>query len=82
MLGHMRGSSGLEQTSRFVLEVLPYLLSALIAAVVLPGFLYSPARETKAPVAPNSVRLEMVHWDHAALSPDSAETAGNKLAHR
>ncbi|HEY1803469.1 MAG TPA: hypothetical protein VGG45_03220 [Terracidiphilus sp.] len=74
----MRGSSGLEQTSRFVLEVLPYLLSALIAAVVLPGFLYSQARETKALVAPNSVRLEMVHWDHAALSPE----AGNNLAHR
>ena len=28
-------------TSRFVLEVLPYLRSALIAAVVVPGFLYS-----------------------------------------
>ena len=31
----------LKLTSRFVLEVLPYLLSALIAAVLMPGFLYS-----------------------------------------
>ena len=31
----------LKLTSRFVLEVLPYLLSALVAAVLLPGFLYS-----------------------------------------
>jgi hypothetical protein len=31
----------LKMTSRFVLEVLPYLLTALIATVVLPGFLYS-----------------------------------------
>jgi hypothetical protein len=31
----------LKLTSRFVLEVLPYLLSALVAAVLLPGVLYS-----------------------------------------
>jgi hypothetical protein len=31
----------LRLTSRFVLEVLPYLLSALVAAVLLPGLLYS-----------------------------------------
>ena len=31
----------LKLTSRFVLEVLPYLLSALIAAVLVPGFLSS-----------------------------------------
>ena len=31
----------LKLVSRFVLEVLPYVLSALIAAVVVPGFLYS-----------------------------------------
>jgi hypothetical protein len=40
----------LERTSRFVLEVLPYLLTALIAAVVLPEFLYSQAHTTKAVV--------------------------------
>jgi hypothetical protein len=37
----------LERTSRFVLEVVPYLLSALIAAVVVPGFLYSRLRERR-----------------------------------
>lgn len=31
----------LKLTSRFVLEVLPYLISALVAAVVVPGFVYS-----------------------------------------
>jgi hypothetical protein len=31
----------LKLVSRFVLEVLPYLLSALIAAIVVPGFLIS-----------------------------------------
>jgi hypothetical protein len=31
----------LKLTSRFVLEVLPYLLSALVAAVLVPGFVYS-----------------------------------------
>ena len=39
--------------SRFVLEVLPYLLSALIAAVVVPGFLYSRAHGTGAVVVRN-----------------------------
>jgi len=43
----------LERTSRFVLEVLPYLLLALVAAVVLPGFLYSQAHGAKASVRPN-----------------------------
>jgi hypothetical protein len=43
----------LERTSRFVLEVLPYLLTALIAAVVLPQVLYSQADATKAAVTSN-----------------------------
>ena len=34
----------LKLMSKFVLEVLPYVLSALIAAVVVPGFLYSQLR--------------------------------------
>ena len=67
MLRDIRGFSILTRTSRFVLEVLPYLLSALIAAVVVPGFLYSQAHEPKAGVAPNGLRLEMIHWDHAVL---------------
>ena len=43
----------LERTSRFVLEVLPYLLTALIAAVVLPQFLYSQAHPTRTVVTSN-----------------------------
>jgi hypothetical protein len=78
----IRGSSMLKRTSWFVLEVLPYLLSALIAAVVVPGFLYSKAHEAKAAVAANGPRLEMIHWDSAVLAADSARTAEDKLAYR
>ena len=35
----------LKVMSRFVLEVLPYMLSALIAAIVVPGFLMSQFQE-------------------------------------
>jgi hypothetical protein len=35
------------------LEVLPYLLTALIAAIVVPGFLYSQVCGTKAGVTAN-----------------------------
>jgi len=64
----------LERTSRFVLEVLPYLLSALIAAVVVPGFLYSHAHGTKAAVTPNVLRggettLEIIGRGHTAIVP-------------
>jgi hypothetical protein len=82
MLRDIRGSSMLKQTSRFVLEVLPYLLSALIAAVVVPGFLYSQAHEAKAAVAANGPRLEMIHWESAVLAADSARMAEDKLAYR
>ena len=37
----------LKLMSRFVLEVLPYLLSALIAAIVVPGFLNSQFHGTR-----------------------------------
>jgi hypothetical protein len=82
----------LERTSRFVLEVLPYLLTALIAAVVVPGFLYSQVHGTKAVVIPNvSGRsenvLELIRRDHAAFAPNQlsdrpAKSAGDKLAYR
>jgi hypothetical protein len=78
----IRGSSMLKRTSWFVLEVFPYLVSALIAAVVVPGFLYSLAHETKAAVAANGPRLEMIHWDTAVLTADSARTAEDKAAYR
>jgi hypothetical protein len=86
MLGNIRESSVLEQTSRFVLEVLPYLLSALIAAVVVPGFLYSQVHGTKATLVPTG--LEMIQRDHSlsapvqVLSDRSTETAEDKVAYR
>jgi len=82
MLMDIRGSFMLKRTSRFVLEVLPYLLSALIAAVVVPGFLYSQAHETKAAVTPNVPGLEMIHGDRAMFAPDRAKTAEGKVAYR
>ncbi len=82
----------LKRTSRFVLEVLPYLLSALIAAVVIPGALYSRAHGTEALVIPNvpggggnapelirrndALALDRMSWDRPA------KTAGDKLAYR
>ncbi len=87
MLTDIRGSSMLKRTSWFVLEVLPYLLSALIAAVVVPGFLYSQAHETTATV-PNAPGLEMSHPDHAVFAPDqmlsdrSAKMTRAKVAYR
>ena len=82
MLKDIRGSSVLKRTSWFVLEVLPYLLSALIAVIVVPGFLYSQAHETKAAVTPNVPGLEMIHRDPAMLAPDSVKTAEGTLAYR
>jgi hypothetical protein len=83
----------LKRTSRFVLEVLPYVLSALIAAVIVPGFLYSQAHAPNAAITPNVAGrgenvLEVIRWDHAAFAPDHmlsdrlAKTAGDKLASR
>ena len=88
MPGNIRGSSVLERTSRFVLEVLPYLLSALIAAVVVPGFLYSQVQGTKVTLVPSVSGLEMIQRDHAVsapvqvLSDRSTETAEDKVAYR
>jgi len=87
----IQGSAMLEQTSKFVLEVLPYVLSALIAAVIVPGFLYSQAYGTKAAVTPagrGENVLEMIRQGHAAFPPDhmlsdsSAKTTRDKLAYR
>jgi hypothetical protein len=60
----------LKLVSRFVLEVLPYVLSALIAAIVVPGFLYSQlyGRETAGTPAPAGVsRVELVRDNHAVF---------------
>jgi hypothetical protein len=89
MVKEIRGSSMLKRTSKFVLEVLPYVLSALIAAVVVPGFLYSEAHGTKVAITPNVPGLEMIRRDHAALfAPDqklsdrSAKSTEDKVAYR
>jgi hypothetical protein len=52
------------------LEVLPYVLSALIAAVVVPGFLYSQlygreAAGTSTPAGGRISLVELVRHDHA-----------------
>ncbi len=86
MPGNIQGSSMLERTSRFVLEVLPYLLSALIAAVVVPGLLYSQVQGTKVTLVPTA--LEMIQRDHAVSAPAQmlsdrpTETAEDKVAYR
>ena len=83
----------LERTSRFVLEVLPYLLLALIAAVVVPGVLYSQAHGMKTPVTPGGSvggekTLEMIDLDHAVFDPSQMlsdrpiKMATDKLANR
>ena len=71
----------LKRVSRFVLEVLPYVLSASIAAVILPGFLNSqfhgrgPASVTN--TAASAVNtLELVRQEHAAFAPALALSGG------
>ena len=70
----------LKLMSRFVLEVLPYLLSALIAAIVVPGFLNSQfhgARPEGAAAVTESMvsALELVRQDHAAFAPNQGLSA-------
>jgi len=60
----------LKQVSRFVLEVLPFVLSALIAAVVVPGFLYSQLYGMKAagtPTPAGGSLVQLVRHDHAVF---------------
>ena len=83
----------LERTSRFVLEVLPYLLLAVIAAIVVPGFLFSQAHGMKTAITPGGSgggekTLEMIGRGHAAFDPSQMlsdrpiKMAGDKLANR
>ena len=72
----------LERTSRFILEVFPYVSAALIAAVVVPGYLYSQAHRYRAGDTPtfpagNENTLEIIHRDHAAFAP--AKVVGRDL---
>ena len=64
----------LKLTSRFVLEVLPYLLSALIAAVLMPGFLYSLIT-----VALPAVFYSEAHGTEAMVMPNVSGRGENTL---
>jgi hypothetical protein len=85
----------LERSSRFILEVFPYLSAALVAAVIVPGYLYSQAHGLRAAATPtfptgNENAVEIIRWDHAAFQSGwtGASTSGNphftedKLAYR
>jgi hypothetical protein len=64
----------LKQTSRFILEVLPYLISALVAAVVVPGFIYSLMT-----VALPGVFYSEAHGMEAMVMPDVSGREENAL---
>jgi hypothetical protein len=97
ILGQRRAVGG-RICSRFILEVFPYVSAALIAAVIVPGYLYSQAHGFRAVATPtfppgNENALEVIHRDHAAFAPyqsgwTEASTSGNphltedKLAYR
>ena len=69
----------LRLTSRFVLQVLPYLFMALAAVVLLPGIaesliagVSSPPREiemTTEPFGHGETTLDLIHEDHEAFAP-------------
>ena len=63
----------LKLLSRFVLEVLPYVLTALIAAIVVPGFLGSQLHGSRQSGALNGAERAMspfalVRDDHAGYA--------------
>jgi hypothetical protein len=75
----------LKLTSRFVLQVLPYLLMALAAVVLLPGVAgslmgaalpaaaLSPPRGVEKMIEPfghGETTLDLIHQDHAAFAPN------------
>ena len=69
----MQKSSVLERTSRFVLEVMPYLLTALIAVLVVPSLLFSQAQGAR-------LRQVPVTYVHAIDldQPDGAAAAAQE----
>jgi hypothetical protein len=82
---HFWGSCVLKLTSRFVLQVLPYLLMAMAAVVLLPGVAdsligaalsaaaSSPPREIKTIIEPfghGDTTLDLIRQDHDAFAPN------------
>ena len=75
----------LKLTSRFVLQVLPYLLMAVAAVALLPGVAdsligaalpaaaSSPPREIEMMIEPfghGETTLDLIHQDHEAFAPN------------
>ena len=70
----------LKLMSRFVLEVLPYVLSALIAAIVAPGFRMSQFHGNQLAGASNSAdrtirALKLAHEDDTPFAPSSSRSS-------
>ena len=77
----------LRLVSRFVLEVLPYALSALIAAVILPGFLSAHFHATQPIRAAGGVdnrvgALELVRGDHAVFAEPAVSSLSSGTMRR
>jgi hypothetical protein len=70
----MQRSSVLERTSRFVLEVMPYLLTALIAVLVVPSLLFSQAQGAKLKMVPvpyvHAIDLDRMPSDGVTAAQD------------
>jgi hypothetical protein len=79
--------SMLRLVSRFVLEVLPYALSGLIAAIIVPGFLSAHFHATQPVRAADGVdnqvgTLELVRGDHAAFAGPAIASLSSTVVQR
>ena len=77
----------LKVVSRFVLEVLPYALSALIVAIIVPGFLSAHFHATQPVRAVDGVdstvgALELVRGDHAAFAEPAISSLSSSAVQR
>ena len=63
----------LERTSRFVLEVLPYLLTVVLAAIVGPQALYSQTHDSQ-------IRYTEAHSSDAHLQGQRTKAVINSMA--
>ena len=74
----------LKVVSRFVLKVLPYVLTALIAAIVVPGFLSSQLHGSQPSAlnrAERAAAFELVRDDHAAYAREQSIPSQSSLMH-